>query len=158
MIQLPPASIALKKAKIDHQVFVHQSPVLSIEQAAAERNQEISQVIRSILFRLNERDFAMVLIAGKKQISWKALRQHFGMSRLTMASPAEVLEVTGYQIGTVSPFGLKSPIPILADENVFSQVAVSLGSGVSGTAILMLTKNLKKALGDIEMGDFASTT
>lgn len=151
----PPASLSLSQQNIPHQVFVHQGPIHSIEQAAAERNQDVSQVIRSILFRLNEGEYAMVLIAGKKQISWRTLRQHFGMSRLTTASPEEVLEITGYPIGSVSPFGLKSPLTILADQNVFAQTAVSLGSGVSGTAIMMLTENLKKALGDIEIGNFA---
>ncbi len=155
MNEQPPASGALNQKNIPHKVFAHQGSVQSIEQAAAERNQDVSQVIRSILFRLNEGEYAMVLIAGKKQISWKALRQHFGMSRLTMASPEEVLEVTGYKIGTVSPFGLKTPIPILADQNVFSQTAVSLGSGRAGIALLMLTEDLKKALGEIEVGNFA---
>ncbi len=150
-----PVSVALTKLNIPHHVFIHQGQVRSIEQAAAERNQEVSQVVRSILFRLNQGEYAMVLIAGKQQISWKALRQHFGMSRLTMASPEEVFEVTGHQIGTVSPFGLKTPVPILADQNVFTQTAVSLGSGKSGVAIMMLTKDLKNALDGIVIGQFA---
>jgi Cys-tRNA(Pro)/Cys-tRNA(Cys) deacylase len=104
---------------------------------------------------LNEGEYALVLIAGKYQISWKTLRKHFGLSRLTMATPEEVLEVTGYQIGTVSPFGLKTPLPILADQNVFSQTAVSLGSGRSGTAIMMLTKDLRNAFSDLVIGKFA---
>jgi Cys-tRNA(Pro)/Cys-tRNA(Cys) deacylase len=156
MNNIPPASTALIHKNIPHQVFTHQGSIHSIEQAAAERNQDVSQVVRSIVFRLNEGEYAMVLIAGKQQISWKALRTHFGMSRLTMASPEEVLEATGFQIGTVSPFGLKTPLPILADQNVFSQTAVSLGSGWSGTAILMLTRDLKQALGEIEIGNFAN--
>lgn len=155
MIEQTPAMLELKQNNIPHQIYVHDGPIHSIEQAAAERNQDVSQVVRSIVFRLNEGDFAMVLIAGKKQISWKALRHHFGMSRLTMASPEEVLEATGYKIGTVSPFGLKNRLPILADQNVFTQTAVSLGSGRSGTAILMLSKDLKQALGEIEVGNFA---
>lgn len=150
-----PVSVALTKLNIPHHVFTHQGQVRSIEQAAAERNQEVSQVVRSILFRLNQGEHAMVLIAGKQQISWKALRQHFGMSRLTMASPEEVFEVTGHQIGTVSPFGLKTPVPILADQNVFTQTAVSLGSGKAGVAIMMLTKDLKNALDGIVIGQFA---
>lgn len=154
---MPPTTSAtreLDQKNIPYQVFVHDGPIRSIEQAAAERNQDVSQVVRSILFRLNEGEYAMALVAGKKQISWKALRQHFGMSRLTMASPDEVYEVTGYKVGTVSPFGLKTNVPILADKNVFTPVALSMGSGVSGTAILMLSKDLKKALGEIEVGQF----
>ena len=150
-----PASIALTEMNIPHQVYTHTGTVHSIEQAAAERNQDVNQVIRSIVFRLSKNEFAMVLIAGKHQISWKALRKHFNTSRLTMASPDEVIKATGYQIGTVSPFGVSRPIPILADKNVFHPPAVSLGSGVAGAAIMMLTKDFKNALGDIVVGSFA---
>ena len=62
---------------------------------------------------------------------------------------------THYQVGTVSPFGLKSPIPVIADRNIFHPPAVSLGSGVPNTAILMRTEDLKQALGEIETGSFA---
>lgn len=151
----PPASVALDQLGIPHQIYTHKNPIRSIEQAAAERNQDINQVIRSIVFRISEGEYAMVLIAGKYQISWKALRQHFNTSRLTMASQDEVLEITGYRVGTVSPFGIKNQIPVLADKNIFHPDAVSMGSGVSGTAILMRREHLKQALGDIETGQFA---
>ena len=150
----PPASTALDELGIPHQVYTHAGTIRSIEQAAAERNQDINQVVRSIVFRISEGKYAMVLIAGKHQISWKALRQHFNTSRLTMASPDEVLEVTGFQVGTVSPFCLKCEIPILADNNVFHPDAVSMGSGITGTAILMRKEHLVKALGEIEIGNF----
>ena len=150
----PPASLALDQLGIPHQTFTHTRPIHSLEQAAAERNQDTNQVIRSIVFRISEGEYAMVLIAGTYQISWKALRQHFNTSRLTMASPEEVLAVTGYKVGTVAPFGIKTEIPILADSNIFHPDAVSMGSGVSGTAILMRREDLKQALGDIEVGSF----
>ena len=156
MTEKPPVSTALDKLDIPHDIFHHTNPVRSIGQAAAERNQDVSQVVRSILFRLSEDEYAMVLVAGPNQISWRTLRRHFRQSRLTMASPEEVLQITGYQIGTVSPFGLKTEIPILVDETVFKPPAVSLGSGQQNTAILITTKNLKKALGEVEVGRFSS--
>ena len=105
---------------------------------------------------LSEVEYAMVLIAGSRLVSWRALRQFFQQSRLTIASPEEVEEETGYQIGAVSPFGLPKPLQILLDESVLSQPAVSLGSGVEGTAILITTENLLEALGDVEVGQFAA--
>jgi len=153
---LSPAAKALDKLDIPYRQFTHPTPPSTIEQAARERNQEIGQVVRSILFRLSEEDYAMVLIAGPWQVSWRGLRKHFNQSRLTIASPEEVEEITGYQIGSVSPFGLPNPIPILVDEGVLVQPAVSLGSGLRGTAILLTKENLLKALGDIEVGQFAT--
>jgi Cys-tRNA(Pro)/Cys-tRNA(Cys) deacylase len=152
-----PAGRALTALDIPFIEFKHNGLVTSIEQAAAERNQEVSQVVRSILFRCSEGDYFMVLVAGKSKISWKALRQHYKRSRLTTASPEEVVEVTGFEIGTVNPFGMPVEIPLLLDESVHAQSSVSLGSGVQGTAIMITTKNLLKALKEYETGKFTES-
>lgn len=149
-----PAGRALAALDIPFIEFKHNSLVTSIEQAAAERNQEVSQVVRSILFRCSEGDYFMVLVAGKGKISWKALRQHYKRSRLTTASPEEVIRVTGYEIGSVNPFGLPVEIPLILDESVLAQPSVSLGSGVQGSAIMITTNNLLKALKEYETGRF----
>ena len=151
---LSPVSAILSSRGIPHQQFTHPGPIHSLEQAAAERNQTVHQVVRSILFRLAQGEYAMVLVAGPNQVSWQALRQHFSQSRLTMATPEEVLEVTGYQVGAVSPFGLPEDIPLLMDQAILSQPAVSIGSGRRGTTILLTKENLMRALGDIEIGLF----
>jgi Cys-tRNA(Pro)/Cys-tRNA(Cys) deacylase len=101
-----PVTRALQALGVPHRLFRHPRPVASLEQAAQERGQRPEQVVRSILFRIAKDEFLMVLIAGPSQISWPGLRSYLGQSRLTMASPQEVLEVTGYQLGAVSPFGL----------------------------------------------------
>jgi prolyl-tRNA editing enzyme YbaK/EbsC (Cys-tRNA(Pro) deacylase) len=127
-----------------------------LEQAASERGQVPGQVIRSIVFRLGEGRFAMVLVAGADQISWPALRAHFGQSRLTMASPEEVLSVTGYRIGTVSPIGLANPLPILIDASVLVHEEISMGSGMSNTGIILARDDLLKFLPGAQHGNFVS--
>jgi prolyl-tRNA editing enzyme YbaK/EbsC (Cys-tRNA(Pro) deacylase) len=72
-----------------------------------------------------------------------------------MASNEEVLSATGYLPGAVSPFGLPSPLRILADEKVFMPDEISIGSGVLGITIIMKSTDVKKALGDVEIGKFA---
>ncbi len=78
-----------------------------------------------------------------------------GVSRITMASEAEVLEATGYVRGAVTPLGLPVPMRILADESVFKPEEISIGSGVRGVAIIMKSETLRKALGTVEIGSFA---
>jgi Cys-tRNA(Pro)/Cys-tRNA(Cys) deacylase len=112
--------------------------------------------VRSIVFRLAEGQFVMVLIAGPAQISWPRLRSHLGISRLTMASEVEVLEATGYVLGAVSPFGLPTPIRTLLDRSVLQQNVISLGSGQRGVAVIMKSEDLHKGLGEVETGEFAS--
>ena len=156
MSSIPPASIKLTELGIPHRVFRHAGQVTSLEQAASERGQRVGQVVRSIVFRLGEGCFAMVLMAGAAQISWPALRAHFGQPRLTMADPSEVQAVTGYRVGTVSPIGLKNPIPILADESLLAEDELSMGSGERNAAIILRREDLFKAIGELETGSFAS--
>lgn len=150
----PPVSVALDALGIPHRVFVHPGPVHSLEQAAQERGQRPQQVVRSILFRLGEGRYAMVLMAGARQVSWPTLRRHFGQSRLTMANEDEVLAVTGYQIGAVSPFGLPAPLDVLVDDSVLAEEEVSIGSGERGTTIILRTEHLLAGLGEVITGSF----
>lgn len=144
-----PVGRELQTRNIPCTEFTHDGPVRSLEQAAEERGQRPEQVVRSILFRLAQDSYLMVAVAGPRQIDWKALRQAVGQSRMTMAAPEEVLAVTGYEIGAVAPFGLPTPVHILLDESVLREDVVSLGSGVRGTAIILRSADLRRALGDI---------
>lgn len=146
-----PVTRDLDRKHIAYQFFRHPGKVTSLEQAARERGQQPNQVIRSILFRLSEGEYMLVLVAGPHQISWPALRNYVGQSRLTMASPEEVQQVTGYEIGAVAPFGLPQPLRILADESIFREDEVSIGSGVRNSTVIMTQKNLRAALGQVEI-------
>jgi Cys-tRNA(Pro) deacylase len=147
----PPVARALTELGVPHRVFVHPGPVHSLEQAARERGQTPDQVIRSLLFRLNQDEYVMVLIAGERQVSWPALRRHLGTNRVTMAKPDEVRAVTGYEIGAVAPFGLPQPLRVLVDDSVTAQPEVSIGSGVRDITVMLKTENLMRALGKSEV-------
>lgn len=150
MNTVPPVSQALTKLGIPHEVFRHANPVRSLEQAAADRGQRPTQVVRSILFRVSEGEYLLVLVAGPQQIDWKSLRRQVGTNRLTMADKDEVLAVTGYPIGAVGPFGLAHPIPILVDETVWQEEELSLGSGFHNVAVILKRQDLLKALGEYD--------
>jgi Cys-tRNA(Pro) deacylase len=150
-MEKPPASIALEALNISHQIFHHEKPLLSFEQAAAERSQRPEQIVRSILFQIRPEEFVLVLVAGPDQVDWRKLRQIVGRSRIRMATEEEVLEVTGYRIGTVSPFGLKNHVRVLIDESVLREEEVSTGSGVRNTAIILKSKDLRQALAESEI-------
>jgi Cys-tRNA(Pro) deacylase len=148
----PPASIALEELGVPHKIFRHESPVTSFEQAASDRGQRTSQVVRSILFRIAKDESAiMVLVAGPAQVSWKTLRKYLGRSRITMATEDEVFAVTGYHVGTVSPFGLPNQLKVLIDPSVMKEEEISIGSGIRNTAIILKSADLRHALQDADV-------
>lgn len=135
-------------------MFIHSGPVNSLEQAAQERGQLPEQVIRSIVFRVGEAEFIMVLVSGPGQIPWKALRRYLGQNRLTMATEEELLHTTGCYPGTVSPFGLLQPMRVLVDECILTLEEVSLGSCVRGVAVVIKPTDLLNAIQQAEMVNF----
>lgn len=147
---LTPVGRALAAAGVPFREFEHPGSIFSLEQAAEERGQRPEQVVRSILFRLAQDEYLMVLVAGPQQVNWKTLRRITGQSRLTMATAEEVRAATGYEIGAVSPFALPRPIRVLLDESVLRESEVSIGSGVRFTTVILLTTDLLSALGDVE--------
>lgn len=147
----PPASIALEKLNIPHRVFRHEGHLETFEQAALERKQRPEQIVRSLLFQIRPEEFVMVLMAGREQVDWKKLRKLVGRSRIRMATEEEVLEVTGFRVGTVSPFGLKNQIRILIDASVLKEEEVSTGSGVRNMAIIIRSADLRHALAKAEI-------
>lgn len=153
MTEKPPASITLEELGIPHRIFRHEMPVDSFEQAARDRNQRPEQIVRSILFQIKPEEFVMVLMAGPEQVGWKKLRKLLGRSRVRMATEDEVLEVTGYRVGTVSPLGIRKQVKVLMDASVLKEEEISMGSGVRNTAIILKSADLQRALGKVEIID-----
>jgi Cys-tRNA(Pro) deacylase len=150
-----PVTRYLVEKGIPYRFFRHPGTVHSLEQAAKERGQRPEQIIRSILFRLSHGGFVMVLVAGPKQVAWPALRKHLNTSRISMAKEAEVMQVTGYPLGAVSPFGTLQPLRVLMDKGILAEPEISIGSGVRYTTVIMQREDFLNALGEVEMGDFA---
>ena len=150
-----PATRALDLLNLPYRLFKHSRLPASLEEAARQRGEDPAQVIRSILFRLQPEVFVMVLTAGPGQISWKRVRAHLAVSRLSMATETEVHQFTGYETGTVNPLGLPHPIRILVDESVFQPDEISIGCGVRGAAIILRSADLREALGQVEIGIFS---
>ncbi|MCC7362473.1 MAG: YbaK/EbsC family protein [Anaerolineales bacterium] len=155
---VPPVAAALQALGLPHRVFRHPGPVSTLAQAAAERGQRPEQVVRSIVFRVGEGAFVMVLVAGAAQVDWKALRKYLGQSRLTTATEPELLAATGYVVGAVGPLGLPAPMRILLDEAVLAPDEISVGSGLRGTTIILRSADLRRALLEAEVGRFAGAS
>jgi Cys-tRNA(Pro) deacylase len=149
-----PVTRHLDQLGIPYRIFRHPGPIESLEQAARERGQRPSQVVRSIVFRLSEGEYLMVLVAGPEQISWSNLRTYLNQSRISMADPEDVQAATGYVTGAVSPLGLPQPLRILVDRSVLAEEELSLGSGERGLAIILSRENLLRSLGSVEIGEF----
>lgn len=124
---------ALASAGLDHRVIRH-GPVRSLAEAAAARGVEIPDVVKTIVVRRGEDDFLFVLVPGDRVISWPKLRALLGVSRLSMPDANEAKAATGYERGTITPYGSLKPWPVIADERLRGR-EITLGAGEHGVAV-----------------------
>ena len=126
---------ALDAAGLTYRVLEH-GPVSSLAEAAAARGVEPADVIKTLVVRRGEDDYLFVLVPGDRAISWPKLRALLGVSRMSMPDAAAAKEATGYERGTITPFGSLRPWPVVADERMVGR-QVTRGGGAHGVAVLV---------------------
>jgi Cys-tRNA(Pro) deacylase len=127
------AVAAMSDAGLDFRVIRH-GPVRSLAEAAEARGVTPADVVKTLVVRRGEGDYLFVLVPGDRSISWPKLRALLGVSRLSMPDATAAREATGYERGTITPFGSTTAWPVIADERLAGR-AVTLGGGAHGAAV-----------------------
>jgi Cys-tRNA(Pro) deacylase len=128
-----PALAAATAAGLDYRVVEH-GPVASLAEAAAARGVEVADVVKTLVVRRGEDDFLFVLVPGGRVISWPKLRALLGVSRLSLPDASAAKQVTGYERGTITPFGATRAWPVIADVRLAGRT-ITLGGGRHGVAL-----------------------
>ncbi|MBK5249080.1 MAG: YbaK/EbsC family protein [Actinomycetales bacterium] len=126
------AAAALHAAGLAHEITRH-GRVSSLAEAAAARGVDPADIIKTIVVRRGQDDFLFVLVPGGRTIAWPKLRALLGVTRLSMPDATTALEVTGYERGTITPFGATTAWPVIADATLLGR-RVSIGAGAHGVA------------------------
>jgi len=139
------AIAAVTAAGVAHTV-TRIGPVRSLEEAAAARGIEPRDIVKTLVVRRGDDDFLFVLVPGDREISWPKLRVLLGVKRLSMPDAQTAKDATGYERGTITPFGSRRAWPVIADETVAGR-AISLGGGAYGLALTVNGSDVIQALG-----------
>lgn len=126
---------ALEASGLDFEITRH-GRVGSLAEAAAARGVQPRDIVKTLVVRRGEGDFLFVLVPGDRAISWPKLRALLGVNRLSMPDQHVAKEVTGYERGTITPFGASTAWPVIADADLTGdpQRRISLGAGAHGVA------------------------
>jgi len=139
------AIAALDASGIKYRVVRH-GRVRSLAEAAAARGIEPRALLKTLVVRRADDDFLFVLVPGDREISWPRLRSLLSVSRLSMPDAATALAVTGYERGTITPFGSTRAWPVVMDASVTGQ-EISLGAGAHGVGVVAQADDVAAALG-----------
>jgi len=103
---------------------------LTVGDAARALDVETMQIIKSLVFQVNGEPF-LVINNGQARVDRKKLAAHIGIGRkkIKFADPDQVLEMTGFVVGSMPPFGHKNRLRTVVDPAVTRQGTVYGGGG-----------------------------
>jgi Cys-tRNA(Pro) deacylase len=138
------AVAALDASGVDYSVTRH-GRVGSLEEAAAARGVEPADIVKTLVVRRGDDDYLFLLVPGDREIAWPKLRALLGVSRLSMPDAETARDVTGYERGTITPFGSTRKWPVVADASITGR-RVSIGAGAHGVAATVSADEVVRVL------------
>ena len=119
----------------------------SAEESASLQGIELRQLLRTIVVRRGSDDYVFVLVPGGRQIDWPKLRAHLGVKRLSLPDAEEAKAATGYERGSITPFGAATSWPVIADASAAETERVAIGGGAHGVNLHLGSADLVSYLG-----------
>ena len=109
-------------------VIVLENSARTAQDAATSLGCDVGSIVKSLLFK-TENSFTLCLVAGDKRCSINKLKKIKNKKNVSMASPEEVKNHTGYTIGGVSPIGHLKKIEIIIDNSLerFNELFAAAG-------------------------------
>ncbi|MFP5298854.1 MAG: aminoacyl-tRNA deacylase [Actinomycetota bacterium] len=141
-----PALRALRDSDLSYRVVTNPRP-RTVEESAELQGIAVERLLKTIVVRRGENDYIFVLVPGPRSIDWPKLRAHLGVSRLSLPDQEEAREATGYERGTITPFGSKASWPVVADASIAGAETVAIGGGGHGVNLHLEADDLIAYLG-----------
>ena len=130
--------------------------VRTVDQAAQALGVTPNHIIKSLLFVADERPL-LVITLGPDRVNPVILERILGLEhgRLKLATPDQVLSLSGYAVGTVPPMALAQTMDVVIDQSIMSLDQVFAGGGSSSALLRIAPEELVEHSGGklIDMSD-----
>jgi Cys-tRNA(Pro)/Cys-tRNA(Cys) deacylase len=105
------------------------------------------QVFKTLVARGDRTGVLLAAIPASSELDLKALAAASGNKKVELVALKEVLGLTGYIRGGVSPLGTKKPYPFYLDETADLWDVMSVSAGLRGCQLLLAPGDLARATG-----------
>ncbi|WNJ96216.1 YbaK/EbsC family protein [Vibrio ruber] len=132
----------LRQQQVPHRLLLQSQTAVTIEATARLRGVRPAQMVKCVLLRDMSDRYALACVPGHLSVAPQKVRSYLGWRRMTCATSEQVLQVTGYPVGAVTPLLLKTDIPILFDPAISQEPEVTISSGSLHAGIAIQTQDL----------------
>jgi len=146
---MTPAVDAAKKRKLKFSVhhYSHDDNTDSYgEEAADKLGVEHQRVFKTLVVSSTDSVMAVALIPVSTQLNMKKMAKALGWKKVAMANKNDVIRVTGYVLGGVSPLGQKKPLKTVIDSSSQQFATIFVSAGKRGLEIELEPSDLATAV------------
>lgn len=138
----------LEEKNIPFEISEHE-PVYTSEDAARVRGVELKTGVKALVTKTYEGRFVLVLVCADKRADLERIAELEGTKNNRLASPEEVIETTGCEIGSVPPFGHMTELKTYFDKEILENEYVNFNGGLHTVSIRMKAVNLKEVVNGV---------
>ncbi|AGW41471.1 ABC-type glycine betaine transport, permease [Leifsonia xyli subsp. cynodontis DSM 46306] len=116
--------------------IVERPAARSLDEAARLLGLRPADIVKTLVVKRSDGAFVFALVPGGRKISWPKLRGLLGVNKLRLPEASVALAATGYERGTITPFGSVTAWPVVADASIRGRT-VSMGAGAHGYSLFV---------------------
>ena len=138
----------MRSKDIQGEILQLDQPTPTVEAAAQVVNASPEQIIKSILFMVDERP-VLAIACGLSTIGRRAIADLYnvGKKRVKLAAPELVLEISGYEVGAMPPFGHRQALTTLIDRRVLEVPEAYAGGGAENALLRLNPHDIQRVTG-----------
>jgi Cys-tRNA(Pro) deacylase len=114
--------------------------------AAAQLGVEEHRVVKTLVMAEPGGQPFLVLMHGDRQVSTKALARQLGFKAVSPCPERDAQRHTGYQVGGISPFGIRKPLLVYVEKTVLEMPHLFINGGKRGLLVQITPEVLRKLL------------
>lgn len=139
----------IKYRNVKAEILRFKGKVVSADMASKVSGFPKDKIVKTLIVIADGKPYA-ILLSGDKMLDYGKLRKLLKCKKVRLARREEVMEVSGFDVGEVSPLSLSlEHVPKIADSTILSKDVVLIGGGSHYTLIKIETKELIKAINPI---------
>lgn len=132
----------LKANNVEYSEIEHEA-VYTSEEAAKVRGVSASRGVKSLVLKAKT-GFVLEILPGDKKLDSKKFKKLPNIKDFRFATPEEVKEIMGCEIGACYPFGSIAKLPMYADKSLDEPGEIYFNPGVHTKTIKMNWEDLKR--------------
>ncbi|MFJ7747081.1 proline--tRNA ligase [Peribacillus sp. NPDC097295] len=122
-IEMAPVAVKYEKSSEEQGTLekVHTPGQKSIDDVAKFLKQDASKLIKSLLFKVDEK-YVLVLVRGDHEVNDIKVKNFYDAEIVELVDPNETKEVLGCAVGSLGPINIASDVEVIADVAIESMV------------------------------------